>query len=195
MQCHCGRQQELTSSTRRDQKHVDWVNSYTSLLQALKEYVVKHHKMGVVWNAKGIDAREALKLSSGPVASTPAPSGGAPPPPPPPPPGPPPVLNVDSPSASKPAGGDMGSVFAELNRGTDVTSGLRKVDKSQMTHKNPELRASSTVPARPSSSGSLRGKSPAPPHKNKPAHLTTKKPPKMELDGSKWLIVRFPTGT
>jgi hypothetical protein len=38
-------------------------------------------------------------------------------------------------------------VFAELNRGSDVTKNLRKVDKSEMTHKNPALRASPTVPS------------------------------------------------
>lgn len=38
-------------------------------------------------------------------------------------------------------------MFAELNRGEEVTKGLRKVDKSEMTHKNPALRASSVVPA------------------------------------------------
>jgi hypothetical protein len=37
-------------------------------------------------------------------------------------------------------------VFAELNRGSEVTKKLRKVDKSEMTHKNPALRASPTVP-------------------------------------------------
>lgn len=42
-------------------------------------------------------------------------------------------------------------MFAELNRGEEVTKGLRKVDRSEMTHKNPALRASSVVP---SSSGS-----------------------------------------
>ncbi len=37
-------------------------------------------------------------------------------------------------------------MFAELNRGAEVTKNLRKVDRSEMTHKNPALRASSTVP-------------------------------------------------
>ena len=41
----------------------------------------------------------------------------------------------------------MDAVFSQLNRGADVTKGLKKVDKSEMTHKNPELRASSVVPA------------------------------------------------
>jgi adenylyl cyclase-associated protein len=85
--------------------------------------------------------------------------------------------------------GDIGSVFAEINRGSDVTAGLRKVNKDEMTHKNPSLRASSVVPAR--SSSSLRAKSPAPPSKSKPAHLTKKKPPKKELDGSKWYIENY----
>jgi hypothetical protein len=48
-------------------------------------------------------------------------------------------------------------VFAELNRGSEVTKGLRKVDKSEMTHKNPALRASSTVPSTVGSSGSSAG--------------------------------------
>jgi len=39
----------------------------------------------------------------------------------------------------------MSSVFAELNKGEAITAGLKKVDKSQMTHKNPSLRASSVV--------------------------------------------------
>ena len=38
-------------------------------------------------------------------------------------------------------------MFADLNRGEEVTKGLRKVDRSEMTHKNPSLRAGSTVPA------------------------------------------------
>ena len=41
----------------------------------------------------------------------------------------------------------MNSVFASLNQGESVTKGLKKVDKSEMTHKNPELRASSVVAA------------------------------------------------
>ena len=72
-------------------------------------------------------------------------AGAPPPPPPPPPPGPPPPLAATS--APAPSGGGVAAVFAELNRGEDVTKGLRKVDKSEMTHKNPALRASSVVPA------------------------------------------------
>jgi len=84
----------------------------------------------------------------------------------------------------------MNAVFGDLNKGADVTKGLRKVDASQMTHKNPSLRANAPIPTR--SDSSLRGKSPAPGKKPKPEAMRTKKPPKMELDGNKWIIVRFP---
>jgi adenylyl cyclase-associated protein len=81
----------------------------------------------------------------------------------------------------------MNAVFDSLNRGADVTKGLKKVDPSQMTHKNPSLRTQAPVPTRSDRNGSLRGKSPAPPRK--PDTMRTKKPPKKELDGNKWIIV------
>ena len=79
----------------------------------------------------------------------------------------------------------MNSVFADLNRGSSVTAGLKKVDKTQMTHKNTALRQSSVVPA---------GNKPAP--STKPAALTKqfsykKKASRKELEGSKWIIENF----
>jgi len=56
-------------------------------------------------------------------------------------------------SATPPTDG-VAAVFAELNRGEEVTKGLRKVDKSEMTHRNPSLRAGNTVPAGLSSASS-----------------------------------------
>jgi len=53
----------------------------------------------------------------------------------------------DAAPAKKPTENDMSAVFAQLNQGEAITSGLRKVDKSKMTHKNPELRASGMVTA------------------------------------------------
>jgi len=76
----------------------------------------------------------------------------------------------------------VAAVFAELNKGEDVTKGLRKVDKSEMTHKNPTLRASSVV----SSTGNPTPKRPTKP--SKPAALSGKKPAKCALEGSKWVI-------
>ncbi|KAH7039521.1 adenylate cyclase associated N terminal-domain-containing protein [Macrophomina phaseolina] len=179
-------------------EHAEWVQSFYKLFKALISYIKESHPQGVQWNPSGIDAAEALRqVKSGGANSVSAapPAGGAPPPPPPPPlptfdnaappppPGPAPV--------AKKAAPDMGAVFDELNKGEAVTAGLRKVDASQMTHKNPSLRANSTVPERKDSTGS-RGKSPAPPGKKpKPESMRTKKPPKMELDGNKWIIENF----
>ncbi|KAI9056890.1 hypothetical protein FKP32DRAFT_1585029 [Trametes sanguinea] len=78
--------------------------------------------------------------------------------------------------------------------------GLRKVDKSQMTHKNPALRAGSTVPATTSGEFVIIGwqgawltvKASAPPKKptkpSKPQALMGKKPAKFALEGNKWAI-------
>lgn len=71
-----------------------------------------------------------------------------------------------------------------LNMGADVTKGLRKVDKSEMTHKNPALRGSSVVPAKASS--------PAPaPAKVYGKAVMGDKPSRFELDGKKWVVEFF----
>lgn len=122
--------------------------------------------------------------------SAPAPSkvaGGPPPPPPPPSGAPPPPRFDDAPKAAAPSGDGLGAVFADLNKGSDVTKGLRKVNAEQMTHKNPSLRAGATVSDQGDSSN--RGKSPAPGKKPKPESMRTKKPPVKKLDGNKWFIV------
>ena len=76
----------------------------------------------------------------------------------------------------------MGAIFEQLNRGESVTAGLKKVDKSQMTHKNPALRATGTVPEGEKSKG--------PAAKPEAARASTaKKEGKKELDGNKWIIV------
>jgi adenylyl cyclase-associated protein len=89
----------------------------------------------------------------------------------------------------------MNAVFDDLNRGSDVTKGLKKVDPNQMTHKNPSLRATAPVPERSDSNGSLRGKSPAPMRKPKPESMRTKKPPRKELDGNRWIVENFESPT
>ncbi|QRW27563.1 adenylyl cyclase-associated protein 1 [Rhizoctonia solani] len=147
----------------KDQKHAEWARGFLALLDELKKY--------------GGDAAQ-FKSASAPAA------GGAPPPPPP----PPPPAGVPPPpppatSAPAPAVPDTSAVFAQINQGADITKGLRKVNKDEMTHKNPALRASGTVPTT-SGAGARRPSKPA-----KPAALQTKKPPKMELSGNKWSIV------
>jgi adenylyl cyclase-associated protein len=174
---------------------VEWVQSFYGIFKSLLEYTKQYFANGVTWNPAGKPADEAAKSmgankSAGApkTANTsppvPPPTGGLPPPPPPPP-GPPPVLDIKEETSGKTdSPGGLGAVFSELNRGDAVTKGLRKVDKSEMTHKNPSLRASSTV-----GDSSARGKSPAPGKKPKPESMRVKKPPRKELDGNKWTIV------
>jgi adenylyl cyclase-associated protein len=196
----------MADNDYRDQAHVKFVRSYYALLTALKDYIKKHYPMGVTWNASGIDAAQAMReIDEAPTTNgtPPAPAGpaGGPPPPPP----PPPLPNFDNVpppppppgAAPKASGGDMGAVFEQLNRGESVTSGLKKVDKSQMTHKNPELRAASVVPA--SGEDISRSRSPGPQIKPKPQSMRQntgpgappKKEPKKVLDGNKWLIENY----
>ncbi|KAI0141176.1 adenylate cyclase associated N terminal-domain-containing protein [Hypoxylon sp. NC0597] len=173
----------------KDPDQVEWVQSFYQVFRDLADYVKQYFPNGIPWNAQGLPAAEVAKsLDSSSAASAAAPpppppaAGGAPPPPPP---GPPPVLQIkEQPASSKPEG--MGAVFSELNKGESVTKGLRKVDKSEMTHKNPSLRAGSVV-----GDSSARGKSPAPGKKPKPESMRVKKPPKKELDGNKWTIENF----
>ncbi len=151
----------------RDPKHTEWVKGYISLIEEMRKYIMEYHTTGLRWNtnvmqldlsssshradalSQGVDVAQFKAASSG----TPAPSAPGPPPPPPPPP-PPAAPPLPPTGAPAPAAGGIGAVFEQLNRGEDVTKGLRKVDKSEMTHKNPALRAGSTVPATTSSASS-----------------------------------------
>lgn len=177
----------------RDPEQVEWVRAFYQIFRDLSDYVKQYFPNGIPWNPKGKPAVEVIKALKESATATPSPPpgvGGGPPPPPPPP-GPAPVLQIkEQPAAApSPGAGGLGAVFSELNKGEAVTKGLRKVDKSEMTHKNPSLRAGATVP---DGDGQSRGKSPAPGKKPKPESMRVKKPPKKELEGNKWTIVRLP---
>ncbi|KAM6515961.1 suppressor of rasval19, variant 2 [Fusarium falciforme] len=183
----------LKEHKEKDSRHADWVQSLYQIFRDLADYVKQYFANGIPWNPNGQPAQEVAKsLSSGPSTApappAPAPPAGGAPPPPPPPPGPPPVLDIKTePAPTAPSGG-FGAVFSELNKGESVTQGLRKVDRSEMTHKNPSLRAGSTVSEH---HGATRGKSPAPGKKPKPQSMRVKKPPKKELEGNKWTIENY----
>lgn len=139
-----------------------------------------HHP--TLMNCQGQPAPSSMPTSSSsaPSAPPPPPAGGPPPPP------PPPSSSGPSASSAASAAGGQAALLAALNRGGAVTSGLKKVDASQMTHKNPELRQSSVVaekkapPAIAPKPGAGAGQAP-------------KKPPRFELeDGNKWLVVSRP---
>lgn len=75
------------------------------------------------------------------------------------------------------------ALFNDLNQGSDVTSRLKKVTADMQTHKNPELRGQSTVPAKTSSATSAT---------SSPAKAIPEKPAKTELQDHKtWIVVCF----
>uniref|UniRef100_A0A8C6PEE8 CAP, adenylate cyclase-associated protein 1 (yeast) n=1 Tax=Nothobranchius furzeri TaxID=105023 RepID=A0A8C6PEE8_NOTFU len=108
------------------------------------------------------------------------PPGGCPPPPPPGPPPPPQDL-------SGPTGGDSGAsnrnaLFASINKGSDITRGLKHISDDQKTHKNPTLRnqgAAVRPGPKPFSSS---------PRPTGPAASTRTLPPVLELEGKKWKV-------
>lgn len=138
----------------KDKLYIDWANSFVTILSELQIYVKKFHTTGLAWNPKGGDAKLAPGSSALPVA---APSSEA--------------LTATAVNST--------ALFGELNKQGGVTAGLRKVDKSEMTHKNPELRASSIVPATAATPKATT---------NTVAAVASAKPPKFVLEGSKWAI-------
>ncbi|RYP41628.1 hypothetical protein DL769_011549 [Monosporascus sp. CRB-8-3] len=175
----------------KDPDQIEWIQSFYQVFRDLTDYIKQHFANGNPWNPNGAPAAEVMKTIDSEIATAgspplPPPAGGLPPPPPPP--GPPPVLQIKEEGAAAGPSGGFGAVFSELNQGENVTKGLRKVDKSQMTHKNPSLRAGSTVSDR---DASARPKTPGPGKKPKPDTLRVKKPPKKELDGNKWTVENY----
>jgi len=141
-----------------DASHVEWAKSFIALLTELHDYVKRSHTTGVSWNPKGGDASAA-------TVSAPAPAA---------------AKAVEAPAAAAPADVKKG-LFSELSKGT---TGLKHVDKSQMTHKNPELRASSVVAATAVTSVAVP---------KVEAAKEVVKPPVFALQGNKW-VVEFQKG-
>uniref|UniRef100_A0A672L9F9 C-CAP/cofactor C-like domain-containing protein n=1 Tax=Sinocyclocheilus grahami TaxID=75366 RepID=A0A672L9F9_SINGR len=153
----------LKDYKEKDKMHVEWVSAYVSIWTELQAYIKQHHTTGLSWS------------QTGPVASA---SGGAPAPPPPGPPPPPMDLGKSS-------GGDSGAtnhnaLFASINKGADITKGLKHVSDNQKTHKNPVLKAQGgPLPSGPKPFAAW------PTAAASPARTL---PPVLELDGKKWKV-------
>jgi len=158
----------LVEFKKTNQAQVDWVGHWNGFLKELAAFIKKNHTTGLVWNPHGGSASAAAPA---------APSGGPPPPP------KPPAAPLTAPGqgggAAKAGGPNPADLFAEINKGGAITSGLKPVDKSQMTHKNPQLRGTSVVPAEASSKAERVSKTPAGQKKGTS---------KIELSGNKWLV-------
>ena len=174
-----------------DKQHVEWSRAFMGMLDTLKSYVMQHHTTGLAWNPNGVDVTAYEAPAGTAPAAAPAAAGAPPPPPPPPPAGVPPA--PAPPAAAGAAGaagaaagaGGMEAVFNEINQGEEITRSLRKVDASQMTHKNPSLRTEGAAGGAPEAAPSK------PRPAAKPASFRAKKPPSKVLEGNKWTVENF----
>ncbi|XP_062291636.1 adenylyl cyclase-associated protein 1 [Scomber scombrus] len=163
----------LKDYKEKDKTHVDWVKAYVSIWTELQDYIKKHHTTGLTWSKSG-------PIASASAAPPSAPAGGAPPPPPP---GPPPPAMDLSASSGGGGGDERNALFASLNKGSDITRGLRHVKEDEKTHKNPNLRTQG-APVR-------TGPKPFSSAPTKPAATATPTrtlPPVLELEGKKWRV-------
>lgn len=153
----------LKEYKEKSQDHVAWTKNVSAMWSGLVSYIKQYHKSGLSW---GADASNGVAGAA----------SGVPPPPPPPP--------ADAvPFRPAPASDGANSLFAQLNRGSEVTAGLRHVTNDLKTHKNPQLRAEGSV---------VLVKSSTPASGNRPAAGEQK--PKVgvkELQGKKWLVENF----
>jgi adenylyl cyclase-associated protein len=164
----------LMEFKKTNQDQVDWVHNWNTFLKELFTFIKKNHTTGLVWNPRGGDAG-SFKGGSAPAAA--AKAGGGPPPPP-----PAPTAPLTQPGegtkSDKPAGANPGNLFAEINKGGAITSGLKKVTKDMKNKYDPNK---STV----ISDAPVPEKKTAAP---KAAAGAKKGTPKVELSGNKWIV-------
>ncbi|KAJ1668106.1 suppressor of rasval19 [Coemansia sp. RSA 1813] len=177
-----------------DENQVEWVKAFLGIFRELAAYVKEFHTTGLTWNMRGEDVSTAVAALKGKKAATSATGNiSAQVPPPPPPPAPTAaelseakVSNAAQPAADPPT--SRSALFAQINKGNTVTSGLRHVDKTEMTHKNPCLRGTGTIKS--SSQGDSSGSQDA---QAKKATVAQKRPARMELQGTKWVVENYGT--
>jgi len=170
----------------KDPKHGEWTKAWIALFKELEVYVKKYHTTGISWNRNGQDPASFRAASGGAAPPPPPPPGGAPPPPPPPTVAQLQNLQISSKPKPGPAAGDRDGLFKDLQKGEGITAHLKKVDRSQMTHKNPELRAGSVVKDEEIKKSGSPKKAWAPP--------VAAKPPVIELQNNKKWVVEYQKG-
>merc|ERR1712232_1192389 len=98
----------------KDEDQVNWINALKGFFTSLVAFIKQYHTTGLVWK-KGGEAASAY-VGAAPAAAAPAAPAGGPAPPPPP-------AAVAAPAR---AGADMNALFSQINKGTDISSGLKK---------------------------------------------------------------------
>jgi adenylyl cyclase-associated protein len=159
----------LVEFKKSNQDQVDFVTHWNTFMKDLFNYIKKNHTTGLVWNPRGGDAG-SFKGGAAPAAS----AAGGPPPPPPPPSAP--LTQAGDSGSGKPAAAPTANLFAEINKGGAITSGLKKVTKDMKSKYDP---SKSTV-----ISETEKKTASAP----KAAAGAKKGAPKFELSGNKWLV-------
>ncbi|XP_022104570.1 adenylyl cyclase-associated protein 1-like [Acanthaster planci] len=159
----------------KDDKQVEWMRSFTNSIMRLKDYVDNYLSTGLQWNPQGKVA--VAPGGSAAAAPPPPPPGGAPPPP------PPPAVEAPASTGAPSQDAAAAALFADINKGADITKGLKKVTSDMQTHKNPALREG----AKPFSGAGASGvKAVSAP---KTAAKAVTKPPRLELiGGKKWEV-------
>ncbi|XP_045118764.1 adenylyl cyclase-associated protein 1-like isoform X2 [Portunus trituberculatus] len=158
----------LKDYREKDKVHVEWVQNLNNVWKELQEYVRKYHTTGLSWNTRGGNAMNNLKAAP--------PNCGVPPPPPPGIPPPPPMVKLEPKAA--PADDGRSALFASINKGTEITAGLKKVTDDMKTHKNPSLREGPKPFVKQSSPSSRAS----------PAKDVFAGTPKLALEGKKWFV-------
>uniref|UniRef100_A0A8C2SXE8 Adenylyl cyclase-associated protein n=2 Tax=Coturnix japonica TaxID=93934 RepID=A0A8C2SXE8_COTJA len=157
-----------------DKKQVDWVKAYLRIWTELQAYIKEYHTTGLTWSKTGPVATEGAKAPSV------TPTGAAPPPP-----GPPPPPAPSQPSSGADDSATRSALFAQINRGEGITSGLRHVSDDMKTHKNPALKNQGG----PIRSGPKPFTSPKPACSVNPSQKASpKQPALLELEGKKWRV-------
>jgi len=157
----------------KDQLQCDWVTSWNGFLKELAPYIKKHHTTGLAWNPRGGDAKSLASDAPSAPAAAPAGPGPAGPPP------PPPSASLVGDNAADSKKPNTGALFAQLNKGDAVTSGLKKVtDDMKTKNRNPNER-SAVVPAATQPKAAPKAAAKA------GQKVGT---PRVELVGNKWVV-------
>jgi adenylyl cyclase-associated protein len=160
----------LVEFKKSDQDQVTFVHSFNEFLKDLATYVKKNHTTGLVWNPRGGDAASAKPAAAPKAGGAPPPPSGGPPPPP-----PPEAATASSSSAA--AAPNPSALFDALNKGADITKGLKKVTKDMKTKNQDRSTAAPVVVEK-------KKEAAAP----KAAAGVKKGTPKFELQDKKWVV-------
>jgi len=157
------------------QTHVAWVTAWNTFLKDLRAYIKQYHTTELTWNPQGGDASAAAPSGGSSSGGAPA-APGAPPPPPP--------IDVAALNAAANTGAQSRTaLLAEINAVKErqtggKTEGLKHVTKDMKTKYQTEAAAPLQPKAKPAASTS----------KPKPAAKGPGGPPKLALEGNKWVV-------